>query len=331
MGKNLSGAQKRKKKKEREKAAAEALADMERLKLGPTKLWTGLVLHHKDVFVSHVISKLNRTDRFFFSKVNRESWSVLAYAGVELLLKLQWCVHECSSISTLEWAWNNTKWGKKSQSGRVMDQAWFCSQVAGTNKLEFLKWAREVKHCEWNAMTIAAAAIKGNLEMLKYCFSNDCPYDEKEACKHAAIEGQLDCLRFLFDKVEPSRKMEEEMVINAAISGHMDIIKYLVEERKIAGDAVKIRCVSTAAMNGRLDCLKYLIEDAKAPLNDDDDGREHLSFARYYERTECVNYLREKGCPEPTEEEYAEFVEDERERVAFYEREEERQSNTSSD
>ena len=23
----------------------------------PTKLWTGLVLHHKDVFVSHVISK----------------------------------------------------------------------------------------------------------------------------------------------------------------------------------------------------------------------------------------------------------------------------------
>ena len=68
MGKNLSGAQKRKKKKEREKAAAEALADMERLKLGPTKLWTGLVLHHKDVFVSHVISKLNRTDRRFFAR-----------------------------------------------------------------------------------------------------------------------------------------------------------------------------------------------------------------------------------------------------------------------
>ena len=58
MGKNLSGAQKRKKKKEREKAAAEALADMERLKLGPTKLWTGLVVHHKDVFVSHVISEI---------------------------------------------------------------------------------------------------------------------------------------------------------------------------------------------------------------------------------------------------------------------------------
>ena len=58
---------------------------MERVKLGPSKLWTGLVLHHKDVFVSHVISKLNRTDRYFFANVNRESWGVLEYAGVNVL------------------------------------------------------------------------------------------------------------------------------------------------------------------------------------------------------------------------------------------------------
>ena len=84
MGKKISGAQKRKKRKEKEKAAKEAVAEMERLKLGPTKLWTGLVLHHKDVFVSHVLSKLNTTDRWFFSKVNRESQDVLAYAGVNV-------------------------------------------------------------------------------------------------------------------------------------------------------------------------------------------------------------------------------------------------------
>ena len=80
----MSGAQRRKKKKEKEAAVKEAVADMERLKLGPTKLWTGLVTHHKDVFVSHVIPKLNRTDQFFFSRVNRESWEVLAYAGVNV-------------------------------------------------------------------------------------------------------------------------------------------------------------------------------------------------------------------------------------------------------
>ena len=305
MGKNLSGAQKRKKKKEREKAAAEALADMERLKLGPTKLWTGLVLHHKDVFVLHVISKLNTTDRFFFSKVNRESWSVLAYAGVELLLKLQWCVHECSSISTLEWAWNNTGWGEKSISGRVRDQAWFCAGVAQTNKLEFLKWAREVKKCEWDEWTINTAAHEGNLEMLKYCFDNDGPYDEEESCARAAAGGNFDCLRFLFDKVKPSRETEEEAAHQAAGKGCTDILKYFVEERKIS-DAVKLDCVATVAKFGQLDCLKYFVEEAKVPLN----FWRYVACARYYEHPECVHYLLEKGCPEPSDEQYADFVED---------------------
>ena len=205
MGKKMSGAQKRKKKKEKEAAVKEAVADMERLKLGPTKLWTGLVLHHKDVFVSHVIPKLNRTDQFFFSRVNRESWEVLAYAGVNVS-RLGVIVHECSSISTLELAWNHFPWGKKFEDGDVMDQTSFCWQVAATDKLELLEWAREVKHCEWDEKTITGAATIGNLEILKYCFSNGCPCDEGESCKHAARKGHLDCVRFLFDKVKPSRK-----------------------------------------------------------------------------------------------------------------------------
>ncbi len=121
MGKQLSGAQKRKKKREKEELAAE----MERLKLGPTKIWTGLVLHHKDVFVSHVLPKLNTTDRYFFAKVNRESRDVLAYAGGNVS-KLLLNIYECSSISTLELAWNHMSWGEKFESGTVRDQPWFC-------------------------------------------------------------------------------------------------------------------------------------------------------------------------------------------------------------
>ena len=67
MGKQLSGAQKRKKKREKEELAAE----MERLKLGPTKVWTGLVLHHKDVFVSHVL----RSEERRVGKECRSRWS----------------------------------------------------------------------------------------------------------------------------------------------------------------------------------------------------------------------------------------------------------------
>ena len=111
---------------------------MERLKLGPTKLWTGLVFHHKDVFVLHVIPKLNTTDRNFFSKVNSASLDVLKYAGVNVC-ELKWAMWKCTSISTLEWAWNHICWGEKFEDGTVMDQAWFCELVADKNKLEFLK------------------------------------------------------------------------------------------------------------------------------------------------------------------------------------------------
>jgi hypothetical protein len=276
---------------------------VERLKLGPTKLWTGLVLHHKDVFVSHVIPKLNRTDRCFFSLVNRESWDVLQYAGVNVS-ELRVNVDKCSSISTLEVVWNNFPWGEKFEDGNVVDQAWFCFQVAATNKLEFLKWAREVKHCEWDEKTIAAAVLKGNLEILKYCFSNGCPCDEEESCKRAALKGHLDCLRFLFDKVKPSRKTEVEAAGQATGAGHVEILKYLVEERKIS-DVAKFACAGQAAWHGQLDCIKYLVEEAKVPLN----NWQYIALARYYEHTDCLNYLLEKGCPEPTDEQYALFVE----------------------
>jgi hypothetical protein len=299
--KQLSGAQKRKKKREKEDLAAE----MERLKLGSSKLWTGLVLHHKDVFVTHVIPKLNTTDRWFFSKVNRESQDVLAYAGVNVS-GLRVIVYECSSISTLEWVWNHMPWGEKDRDGRVLDQAWFCWQVAATNKLEFLKWAREVKQCEWAEKTIVEAACFGNLEMLKYCFSNDCPCDEEKSCIHAALGGHLDCLRFLFDKLKPSRKTEKEAAMQAACGGQMEILKYFVEERKISDDLKFNYLVASAAMHGRLDCLRYLFgEEAKTPLN----HWQYIAGARYKEHTDCLNYLLEKGCPEPTDEEYTNFFE----------------------
>ena len=94
------------------------------------------------------------------------------------------------------------------------------------------------------------------------------------------------------------------MPIEAAAHGHLDILIYFVEERKIS-DVVKRVCMFNAAKFGRLDCLKYLVEDAKVPLND----WEEIAWARYKEQHDCLNYLLEKGCPEPTDEEYAWFVE----------------------
>ena len=103
--------------------------------------------------------------------------------------------------------------------------------------------------------------------------------------------------------MNPSRETEKEAAVQAVGYGRINILKYLVEERKIP-DGVKHECMFNAAWYGRLDCLKYLVEEAKVPL---DDSR-YIAYARYNERPECVNYLREKGCPEPTEEEHAQVV-----------------------
>ena len=65
------------------------------------------------------------------------------------------------------------------------DETYFCLQVAYTNKLELLKWAREEKKCEWDEYTINRAARQGNLEMVKYCVANECPIDN-DACAFAA-------------------------------------------------------------------------------------------------------------------------------------------------
>ena len=291
MGKKLSGAAKRKKQKETEKAIAEAKADLERLKLGPTKLWSGLVTHHRDIFVSHVLPKLNETDRYFFAKANIEHLDLLKYAGVDESKKFYVAVHECRSVSTLEWAWNNTNWGKKCDDGTVADQAWFCSLVAHTNKLELLKWVREVKKCEWDEDTIGMAALIGNLEMLKYCFANGCPYDETTACPVAAGEGHIDCLRFLFDKVKPSRKTEQSSAITAADYGQLDILKYFVEERKVP-DGPKAACVLQSVFEGHLDCLKYLVDEAKARL----DYSLPFSVARYSSTPSAYTTCEKKGA-----------------------------------
>ena len=79
---------------EKEMEIAKSSAVLEKLSLcssSSSPLWNGLVLHHKDVFVSHVIPKLNETDRCFFAKVNTESCDVLEYAGINVS-ELKWAV-----------------------------------------------------------------------------------------------------------------------------------------------------------------------------------------------------------------------------------------------
>ena len=113
-----------------------------------------------DICFTHVLPKLNGTDLKFLDRVNGETRALIKRyikrSSRADDLKKKFKVHEMSSISTLEFVWENKSlW--RSWLGKEGERR-FCREVAQTNKLELLKWAREEKKCEWNAGTIDAAA-----------------------------------------------------------------------------------------------------------------------------------------------------------------------------
>jgi hypothetical protein len=200
-------------------------------------------------------------------------------------LKEKFWIEQMSSISTLEFAWENRSlwpswWGE--------GETYFCRSVAYTNKLELLKWAREEKECKWDEGTICAAANQRNLEMVKYCVANECPVDES-ACRVAARNGHLECLKCL--REEAKAPWCWGTASWAAAKGHLHILEYLVERKY--DQYSKVAC-EYAAQYGHLDCLKYLRETAKAPWDD-----WSVLYAHEKNHTECLQYLLDNDCPLP--------------------------------
>ena len=237
----------------------------------------------RDVVEKHVLPRLNSNDVKFLYGVNTETRKLVKRSSRARDLKKRFKVGEMSSISTLEFAWEN-----RSLWPSYWDEPDFCCRVAQTKKLELLKWAREEKMCEWNARTIHAAAYKGNLENVKYCVANKCPIDEF-TCESAASNGHLECLKYLREEAEAP--WDSWTASWAAQNGHLHILEYLVERKY---DHFVERACENAAMNGHLDCLKYLRETAKAPWDED-----ALEGARENNHPECVQYLLDNDCPLP--------------------------------
>ena len=251
-------------------------------RMGERDLWD-VIVNNDDICFKHILPRLNATDVKFLYEVNSETRKLIKRSSRAGELKKGFRVSEMSSISTLEVAWEH-----KSLWPRWWDETYFCWRVALTNKLEFLKWAREEKKCEWDQDTINVAALQGNLEMVKYCVANECPIDER-ACAWAADGGELEVLKYLREEVKAP--WDWRTATFAAKYGHLHILEYLVERKY---DKFNVHACWFAAENGHLDCLKYLHETAKAPWDS-----QAVRYAHENNHPECLQYLLDNDCPLP--------------------------------
>ncbi|CAL6360000.1 unnamed protein product [Bathycoccus prasinos] len=251
-------------------------------RIGERDVWS-LIVKCDDICFQHILPRLNANDVKFLYEVNSETRKLVKRSTRADDLKKGFKVKEMSSISTLEFVWEN-----KSLWPRWLSEKDFCVKVAETNKLELLKWAREEKKCEWNKSTIEVAAFIGNLETVKYCVANECPMNES-ACENAAENGHLEVLKYL--REEAKAPWIWTTAYSAARNGHLHILEYLVERKY--NKYYNLAC-ERAAEYGHLDCLKYLRETAKAPW----DSRA-VRFAHENNQTECLQYLLDNDCPLP--------------------------------
>ena len=183
-------------------------------------LWD-VIVNNDDICFQHILPRLNGTDLKFLYEVNTETRKLIKRSSRKGELKKKFRVREMSSVSTLEVAWENRSlWPRW-----LEDETYFSEQVAYTNKLELLKWAREEKNCEWDKWTINVAALQGNMEMFKYCVAND--QYHVFSCERAAESGHLDCLKYLRETAKAP--WDSWAVFEAHKNNHPECLQYLLD------------------------------------------------------------------------------------------------------
>jgi len=251
-------------------------------------LWD-VIVDNDDICFNHILPKLKATDIKFLYEVNSETRALIKRSPAKDALKVNFTVEEMSSISTLELAFFFRSFWR----GSLGSETDFCGKVAATSKLELLQWAREEKKCPWNQQTFIVACMVGNLEMVKYCFANECPLWDG-TCNAAAANGHLEVLKYLREEIKV--EWDWETASWAALKGHLHILEYLVESKffyQLLSYHQEFACIN-AAKGGQLDCLKYLHETAKWPW-----GALTLRSAYENNRPECLQYCLDNNCPLP--------------------------------
>jgi hypothetical protein len=191
--------------------------ELEGLKIEPFPRWKVVTdKQYKDIFETHILSKLEELDFRVFREVNTESRDACGRSGRKLL----------ETVEFNTWSGNPPVREKEIRKieGKVA-QRYCCSEAAVTGNLALVRWLREVKKFDWNAWTINAAARFGHLHIVTYCMEQSCPRS-RLACALAAEFGHLDILKYLHENGAP---WDSWTCYFARENNHLECLNYAKE------------------------------------------------------------------------------------------------------
>ena len=175
-----------------------------------------------EIFLAHVIPRLNVSDRVVLSRVNRRTRALVVREGDS---GLQPSTSDfVNSVARIRWAREN---------GCIWDERSSTFAVWEGGPLEVLQWMRrQDPPCDWDECTCSNAAAKGNLEALRWMREQDppCPFAFHEdahdsLCAMAADGGHLEVLRWARG-LTPPRPWGEDTCESAAREGHLEVLRW---------------------------------------------------------------------------------------------------------
>ncbi|KAJ3332576.1 hypothetical protein HDU76_013753 [Blyttiomyces sp. JEL0837] len=122
-------------------------------------------------------------------------------------------------------------------------------------KLNLVKFFHENQLGEWSEFTFGDCTMRGDLELVKFCFENrrdDCSLDEGLAC--ALQSGRLDVIKYL---VGQGGKVDSQPLCECIENGHFHAVKYLFED---LGVECPLEALDLAVRSGSLKLVRYLWE-----------------------------------------------------------------------
>ena len=192
-------------------------------RIGERDVWS-LIVKCDDICFQHILPRLNSNDVKFLYEVNTETRKLIKRSSRAGDLKKKFKVRRDVVDIDFGVVWEHIS---------LWPSTWKTNQISARKLLKRINSScssgRERRKSVGGMNgRLDAAAEQGNLEMVKYCVANECPIDEW-ACASAAIDGHLECLKYLREEVKAPWDLGTATL--AAENGHLHILEYLVERK----------------------------------------------------------------------------------------------------